>query len=335
MGGGKIKGRMGRDGFFRRGRAGILPGVTELRAALGKSLEILASMTVGLALFGLIAVAGIVGSINPGLGEAVYGSWWFTALLLGLVLNTGLCAVSRRPGIGRQPGRAGFRGWSVFGIHVAMLLIAVASLWASLAFSTDRVEVGEGESFEVEGRQVTFDSLRVERYPDGSVSDWVSRIEAGSGPADIRVNHPATVGSTRILLAGHSRDFVLALRLPMDAEATSTIIPEGAYLPLSKDGSIILTVEAAPEGSPGKAIARVVLSKDGKPAVEALASEGITTVLGSTGVEVTVTATRAVSVFILRRTPGIGFLWAAFAILSLAVCGYLLAPAKKGAARKP
>lgn len=286
-------------------------------------------MTVGLVLFGLIAVAGIVGSINPALGEAVYGSWWFTALLLGLVLNTGLCAVSRRPGIGRQPGRAGLRDWSVFGIHVAILIVAVASLWASLAFSTGRIEVGEGESFEVEGMQVAFDSLRIERYPDGSVSDWVSRIEAGAGPMDIRVNHPAVVGSTRILLAGHSRDFVVALRLPNEAEATSTVIPEGAYLPLSKDGSIVLTVEGAPEGSPGKAIARIVLSKDGKALVEALASEGITTVLGSTGIEATVTASKAVSIFILRRTPGIGFLWFGFAILSLAVCGYLLAPAKR------
>lgn len=286
-------------------------------------------MTVGLALFGLIAVAGIIGSINPGLGEAVYGSWWFTALLLGLVLNTGLCAVSRRPGIGKRPGGAGLRGWSVFGIHLAILLIAVASLWASLAFSTGRVEVGEGESFEVEGREVTFESLRVERYPDGSVSDWLGRIEAGSGAVDIRVNHPATVGSTRILLAGHSRDFVVALRLPREAEATSTIIPEGAYLPLSKDGSIILTVEGVPEGSPGKAVARVVLSKEGKALAEALASEGIPTVLGSTGLEVTVTASKATAAFILRRTPGIGFLWAGFAVLSLAVCGYLLAPARR------
>ena len=283
-------------------------------------------MTFGLVLFGLVAVASIVGSLTPAIGEAVYGSWWFTALLFALVLNTGLCAIVRRPGIGGGKGRGGrgLRGWSVFGIHLAILAIAAASLWAGLAFTTERLEVGAGEVFEVEGRTVTFEALEVERYPDGSVSDWVGSLGLEAGTVELRVNHPARIGTSRVLLVSVSREYAMDLMLPGEAEPTAFILPQGAFLPLTRDGAVTLSVRGGNQAADGTPPVSVILARGGTVLEEVVLAMGERAELGSTGIVAGFDAQRPVASFIVRRTPGIGFLWAGFALLSLAVCLFML-----------
>jgi hypothetical protein len=300
-------------------------------------------MKLGLALFGVIAAVGIVGSLGPSLGEAVYGSWWFACLLAALVLNTGLCALTRRPGL-RRGARTGLRGWSVLVIHASVLLIALAGLWAARAFTSETVEVGEGDSFAVGGKDVRLVSARVERYADGSVSDWLSTIDTGSGLAEIRVNHPATVAGTRILQAGFAREVELRIRLRDEAEDHLISLPEDYLLPVTEDRSVGLRVRIRDEARPGNVAGTAVapagspppqylysLESGGKLLLEAEGPEKAQVELGTTGMRVGVMGTRGHCAFILRHTPGLGFLWAGLGLLALSVCGIFLSPGKAAA----
>jgi hypothetical protein len=297
-----------------------------LRAARGAA----SSMETGLALFAIVACVAVVGSLSPALSEAIYGSWPFAALLVALVANILACAIARRPGLDRAraaSGKARLRALCVFAIHLSVLAVAAAALWAGLEFTTERIDVAEGEGFQVEGRSLRLDSIGIERYADGSVSDWVSRLNGPSGQkATVRVNHPLRVGGTKVLQTGYGRRYSLLVALPEEGIARKVEIEEKALLPLAKDGSIGIVLKRPETGEGGRAV-ELALVSGSKALLEAAVSEGVPFALGDTGIEITVTGSRAYGSFILRRAPGIAFLWVGFALLAISACGLLIDPA--------
>lgn len=302
-----------------------------------KGLRFLASMTMGLALFGLIAVAGIAGSLSPSLGNAVYGSWWFAGLLVALAINTGLCCLLRRPGLLRKGRSTNLRGYSVFLIHIAILLITAFSLWASFAFSSSSLQVMEGSSFNLEGQSVTLTSIRVERYEDGSISDWVSEIEVAGRLAELRVNHPLTIGSSRLLEAGIEGEYRVEFKKTSDGDFRALDIPQDSFLPLSADSSLGLVfsprgqVELRETRAGGLVggIVYVSLIKDGVAIRSLEAVPGHPLRFDELGVEINIIGSRNGASLIVRRTPGLDLLWASFALLGLAVCGLFLSPKRE------
>jgi hypothetical protein len=300
-------------------------------------LRAASSMEAGLGLFAIIACVAIVGSFAPPLSDAIYGSWPFAALLVALAANTLACAITRKPGLGRaraSAGKARLRALCVFAIHLSVLAIAAAGLWASLEFTTERVDIAEGESFQVEGRNLTLDSIEVERYADGSVSDWVSRLSGPAGQAGaIRVNHPLRSGGTNILQTGYGRRYSLLLALPREGVARKVEIDEKALLPLVKGGSIGIVLKRPQTGDDGCS-AELALVSGSETLLKARVSEDMPFTLGDTGIEITLAGSRAYGSFILRRTPGIAFLWAAFALLAVASLGLLIDPASRDKGEK-
>jgi hypothetical protein len=299
-----------------------------LRAAGGAA----SSMEAGLGLFIIIASSAIVGSLSPLLSDAIYGSWPFAALLIALCANTLACTIIRKPGLGRArtaAGKARLRALCVFAIHLSVLAIAAVGLWASLEFTTERIDVAEGESFQVEGRSFKLDSIEIERYADGSVSDWVSRLSgpAGQGGA-IRANHPLRAGRTNIMQTGYGRRYSLLLALPKEGVERKLEIDEKALLPLAKDGTIGIVLRRPETGDEGRTAELALVSRS-KTLLKARVSEGIPFALDDTGIEITLAGSRVCGSFILRRTPGIAFLWAAFALLAIASSGLLIDPASR------
>jgi hypothetical protein len=288
-------------------------------------------MEAGLSLFALVACVAIAGSLSPALSEVIYSSWPFEALLVLLAANTLACAIARRPGLDRArktAGKARLRALCVFAIHLSVLVIAAAGLWASLAFTTQRIDVAEGEAFQVEGRSFKLDSIGAERYTDGSVSEWLCRV---SGPdnekAEIRVNHPLRTGDTKIMQTGYGHRYSLILALPKEGVERKVEIEEKAFLPLAKDGSIGIVLTRPEAGEEGRSVELALVSGD-KALFKATISEGSTFALGDTGIDITLAESHAYGNFILRRTPGIAFLWAGFALLAVSACGLLIDPAK-------
>lgn len=287
------------------------------------------SMETGLALFLLVAAVAIVGSFFPALSEAIYGSWPFAALLAALAANTLACLIAKRPGLDRARSSKGaprLRALCVFAIHLSILAIAAAGLWASLAFTSERLDVAEGESFQVEGRSYRLDSIKVDYYPDGSVSDWVSALSCPGGlKGSVRVNHPLSVSGARILQTGYGRRYSVVLSLPKEGVVRNVELDEKALMPLSKDGSVGILL-ARPASEKGGRSAELSLVSEGRPLLAATLREGEPAALGDTGIEITLAGSRAYGSYILRRTPGIAALWAAFALLASSVCGLLIDP---------
>jgi cytochrome c biogenesis protein len=299
------------------------------RERLSAFLRAVSSMEAGLALFALVAAAAVVGSLSPALSGAVYGSWPFAALLALLAANTLACVAMRRPGLARSRASRGgprLRALSVFAIHLSVLVIAAAGAWANLEFTTERVEVAEGESFVVEGRSLRLESIEIERNPDGSVSDWSSSVSRGDGGAEksaIRVNHPLRVGASRVLQSGYGRRYSILLSAPGENAGKKVELDEGAMLPLSADSSLGLVLRRGPEGDGAREVGLSVVS-GGKELPAASLRAGVPIALGDTGVELSLTGSRAYGTFIVRRTPGIGLVWTGFALLALSSAGLLL-----------
>jgi hypothetical protein len=285
----------------------------------------------GLVLMGLIAVAAVCGSFSPAAGAAVYGSRWFAALLGALVLNTGFCAFTRRPGLG---SKRSLRGVSVFLIHISVIVLALSSIWASFAFGSDALRLSQGGEAEAGGKKLVLESVRVERYPDGSVSDWVSSVSWGGDPGEIRVNHPLRSGGTKILQAGYGREYSVSLRLPGEASPRALRVDQGVPVTVSaKDG---IAISVAPlgglEGDSGAA-AELSLIGGGKVLQRAQVGIAQAVALGGSGIEIAIGGSKPYAVFIVRKTPGIEALWAGMALLALSSCGLLFgfgATSKKG-----
>jgi ResB protein required for cytochrome c biosynthesis len=299
-----------------------------------RAVRAASSMKAGIVLISLSAAVLVLGSASPALSGAIFGSKAFALLLVLLALNTGLCAASRRPGLAgalRETATAAqrLRSASVFALHLSILIVAAAGVWASLSFTSTSVEAAQGESFSAEGESLNLESIRIERYPDGSVSDWVSSLGLRGGITEVRVNHPLRIGATKVVQTGYGRRYSLSFAVLGKAGARELELDEGAFLPLVKDGSVGIRIESEGGDTAGGATLDVVA--DGRIAQRVRISAGQRYALGDSGVALTVAGSRPYSVFTLRRTPGIGFLWLGFALLALSAGGLLIAPARRGA----
>jgi hypothetical protein len=296
----------------------------QLRILLG----FLASMRFGLLLFGATALVSALGSFMPVLGEALYGSWGFAAILLALVLNTGLCTARQ---LGRLRG-AGGRASALFAVHASVLLLSLACAWAALSFRGASLSVAEGESFAVDGQTWRLLKVEVRRYPDGAVSDWVSTVGTPAGVRDIRVNHPAVSGDEKVLQAGYSR--VYRARLEAGGLGRELEIAQDAGIPLTADGSVgfalsppqagLLAGAGQPEGAPP--LVDLLLSAKGRVVQRVALFENLPLEIGDTGLRLTVRGSTQRSVFLVRHAPGLPLVWAGFALLALSVTVLMLMP---------
>jgi len=288
----------------------------------------LASMPFALILFALVAAVSSVGSLHPALGPAVYRSWWFFGLLFLLVLNTGLCAWNRRTWL----LRGGLRRRVVWVLHFSVVAVAFACAWAAASFRMEQVAVRRGADFRVGAETWSLGEVEVRRYPDGSVSDWISRVETPAGPKEIRVNHPAVSGELKVLQSGFQRIYRVAIESGGRRQTFEVV--QDVEVPLSADGAIGFALSPPQDGLPAKAQAEngalpfvdLLLTRRGRILQRTGLFVGVPLALGDAGLGLTVLEADQESVFLIRRAPGLPFVWGGFALLAASVTALALIP---------
>lgn len=297
---------------------------------LSRLLDAFASMAAGLVLFALVAVASIAGSVVPAWGEGLYGSWWFAALIGALVLNTGFCTFRQVPAALRGPARPKV----LLVVHTSVLVIALGCLWGTFAFHSSTVSVRAGETFAVADETWTLEGVKVERYPDGTVSDWISTVKTPTGLRSIWVNHPAERGDSKVLQSGYSRDFTV--RIDAEGQSTTLELPQDTEAPLTANGLVGLALSPPRDGLLAAAqddptLSRTVdllLLSQGKILQQTAVFEGVPLSIGDTGLTVTVLSSAARSTLLVRETPGLWLVWTGLALLALSVTVLMLMPRK-------
>jgi hypothetical protein len=287
-----------------------------------------ASMPFALILFALVAAVSSIGSLHPALGPAVYRSWWFFGLLFLLVLNTGLCAWNRRAWL----LRGCLRRRVVWVLHVSVVVVAAACSWAAASFRMEQVAVRRGAEFRVGAETWTLREVEVRRYPDGSVSDWISRVQTPAGPKEIKVNHPAVSGGLKVLQSGFQQIYRVAIESGGRMERIELV--QDVEVPLSADGLIGFAVSPPRDGLPAKVqaesgampFAELLLTSRGRILQRTSLFVGIPLALGDSGLGLTVLEADQESVFLLRSAPGLPFVWVGFALLAASIAVLALIP---------
>jgi hypothetical protein len=318
---------------------------------LKKAFAAFASMKIGLILLGSISAAAAVGTLVPqgspprdatlaALDSALsltdlYRSWWFISLLVALVANTGACAIRQASAAfrfrGSIPERVGkYARWLV---HPAVALLAIGALIGAAGGTESFSWIAEGDTLRLPadasgGRaiDVRLDSARVERYADGSVSDWVSEVtilEDGKavGSYPIRVNHPAAWRGIHLLQSSFAREFAVSFRDSGDGEWSDGFFVSGRAYPLSEDGSLAIAFSESPEGA---CLASIV--RRGTPGEPRALERGRAVEIPEAGLELSLGGARTLSGLKLRTAPGIWLVWLALALLSASAVAAVLAP---------
>lgn len=296
--------------------------------SLSSLFSFFASMSVGLALFALVAVASVVGSLVPSWGDALYGSWWFATLIGALVFNTGLCTVRQIPRALKGTARVRV----LFLVHASVLVLAMGCFWGTFAFRSTTVSVHPGEPFVVGNQTWTVDSIAVVRYPDGSVSDWISSVRTAEGLRSIRVNHPAESGDDKVLQSAYARDFTVMLEA--DGQTTVFDLPQDTETPLTADGRVGLAlsppreglIAAAQDGPDERRTVDLLLTSAGRILQQTAVFEGIPLELGDSGLTVTVVSSKPRSTFLIRHTPGLWLVWVGLALMAASITVLMLLP---------
>lgn len=161
------------------------------------------SMRVGLAL--LIIIGAVAAATTLFFQQSFYHTWFFETLLAMLFLNMLLCTSKRCKAIfssrkGLQPG-----SWRTFGLlflHAGFLCVLLGGAVYSFGGREALVSIAKGETVQMAqalGQEKSFllhvDDFRIDLYPDGSPSQYTSRVtllekSKGIGTFDISVNHP-------------------------------------------------------------------------------------------------------------------------------------------------
>ena len=291
----------------------------------------LASMPFGLGLFILVAIVSSVGSIVPAFGPEIYRSWWFIGILSLLVLNTGLCAWNRRGWL----SRGDLRQRIVWLVHFAVVVVAIGCSWAAAMFAMERVTVRPGSSFLVGSETWSLQNVEIQRYPDGSVSDWISRVLTPSGLREIRVNHPAGSGEWKVLQSGFQQTYRVSIE--RDGRAQEIALVQDVEAPLSADGRIGFALSPPQEGLLAKAQEKgeampfvdLLLTSQGRVLQRTALFVGLPLELGDTGLILTVLYAEQESVFLIRKAPGLPLVWGGFALLAVAITALVLIPRKR------
>ncbi len=303
------------------------------------------SMQFGLILFVLTMGLSMLGTVVPGWSGSLYHSWPFMTLLLLLVLNTGLCTVRQtRSVFGFRRGAWAMlvRRWSVWLIHVAILLVAVGSLWSALVARDGAVELAVGETARlpagVVGGQawdLKLEGFRREYHPDGSSAGWFSqvRLSPGAQPdnflsAEIAVNHPLESGGLSILQASWGSRYELLVQVA--GQGRQIVVKRNELLALDASSGLGVIFQD-PRPMAGRAespeIGYLALV-NGKVVGSAWAKLGQVVAVDRRGLRFTIQRRIETSGLMLRYDPAVPFLWAGFAVLALAVCGLFLGARK-------
>ncbi len=276
-----------------------------------KLFKALTSVKLALVLISYLAVSGVIASLAKG-PSGFYSSLFFLIPAFLFFANLAACSAER---FARElkKGKAGRHGPDI--LHFGLILLFIGAVLGQAAKQSHPAwqgfaRLGTGDAVELpDGRILSLNSLRSEKYADGRPKEWTSTVEVSKAGAilipsyDIRVNHPLRMGPESIFQVSYGSDRVLDLTGPMNGTRS---LAAGEYLDTGDGRVLLMSVDL----DSGLAIAR--LEKGGE-------SKTISLKTGSKVGDYTVAGAREVELSGLQAAydPFYPLVLAAFAIIAL------------------
>lgn len=319
-----------------------------------KVIDHFGSMQVGLVL--LVIIGGVAAAAALITQQGFYHTWFFRTLLALLFFNMLLCTSKRCKAI--FSSRRGLRqgGWRAFGLfflHAGLLCVllggAAFSFWGREAL----VSVAEGETVQMPqalGKGKPFhlhlDDFRIELYPDGSPSQFISRVTLQDqsrkiGSFDISVNHPLKYGGVTM----YQESYGWAVRIAFgDSAQGQVLLKDGQFADIPDTGYRVRFYRYIPNYDPSygmesKNLApvnpRVIFSVyEGDERIGVgIAGLGEKVSVGE-GVVFRFVETVPLTTLKVKTDPGIAFVWAGFGLLLAGIFMALYQPRLPGAGTK-
>lgn len=201
-------------------------------------------MKLALILIMYLAVSGILASLAKGF-SGFYGSPFFLIPAFLFFANLAACSAER---FARElkKGKARRHGPDI--LHLGLILLLVGAVLGQVAKQSHPAwqgfaRLGRGDAVQLpDGRILSLNLLRSEKYPDGRPKEWTSTVEVSKAGAvlipsyDIRVNHPLRMWPLSIFQVSYGSERVLELTGPMNATRS---LAAGEYLDTG-DGRVLL-----------------------------------------------------------------------------------------------
>ena len=231
--------------------------------------------------------------------------------------------------------------WGTLAVHVAILTIALGALIGNVFGFTQSVVIGKGETIAVPlnksgslQAQLVLDDFRIEYYPDGSVSEYISdlRIESGNERAiqSVRINHPLDFRGITLYQMDHGYQVLAELQAAGGAPLESAWLAQDSSLTIDEGQGITLQViNYVPDFDPHRpAISlspfpnnqRVLYAfyQQGNAVQWGVAALGQPLVLQGFDKKVVFADARPYSLLDLKSDPGVPVVMAGFLLLSVA-----------------
>ena len=237
--------------------------------------------------------------------------------------------------------------WGTLAVHIAVLLIAAGALTGNLLGFTQTVTVGQAETVALPldrngGRQaeLTLRDFRIEYYPDGSVSEYISDLTvAADGDVrqqTVRINHPLDYQGISLYQMDHGHQVLARRQSPGGAVLTEAWLADSGRLAIDDAAGLSLAVLGyVPDFDPRRpAVSRSPFPNNPRvlyafyrqnEAVDwGVAALGQTLILQGYDSTVTFPDVRPYSVFEAKSDPGLPAVMSGFVLLSLASFASLL-----------
>lgn len=230
-----------------------------------------------------------------------------------------------------------FAPWGAVTAHLAILVIVLGALYGNIfGFSYQaRLPVGESQAIVNPDGKTLFSLLLVDfdtiRYPDGSVSDWVSRVILQDGDRiirrEIKVNQPLEFGGVRVYQSFYGSLLTVGIT-GSDGKTIQVETAERDWLPINEtNGLMVQLLKYIPDYDPGQPMVSrsseavnphvllLVKRVEQSPAYIAVPLNGSAVLDGR--MRANFTAIRPFSGLLIKSDPGLPVVWTGFGLLAI------------------
>lgn len=231
--------------------------------------------------------------------------------------------------------------WGTVAVHIAILLIAVGALTGNLFGFTNTVQIGKNETISVpltkngsQQAQLTLNDFRIEYYPDGNISEFISDLTIAAGndkrEQTIKINHPLQFQDIAVYQMDHGNQVLAQLQRLDGKSVTTAWLADDRRMVIDQEQGIALQViQYVPDFNPHRPA--VTLSpfpnnpkvlyafyQQEKAVHWGVADFGQTLRIQGYDATVTFTDVRPYSLLDVKSDPGVPIVMTGFLLLSLA-----------------
>lgn len=238
--------------------------------------------------------------------------------------------------------------WGTVAVHIAILLTAVGALTGNLFGFTNTVQIGKNETISVpltkngsQQAQLTLNDFRIEYYPDGNISEFISDLTIAAGgdkrEQTIKINHPLQFQDIAVYQMDHGNQVLAQLqRLDGNSVTTAWLADDRRMVIDQEQGIALQVIQYVPDFNPHRpAVTLSPLPNNPKVLYAFYQQEkavhwGVADfgqILRIQGYDATVTFTdvRPYSLLDVKSDPGVPIVMTGFLLLSLAFfCSVLI-----------